>query len=340
MADPAGDDPARLNAALYALPMPATRPILTLAHSADPDDVFMWWPITGKMNPDATPRPRADGEPRIDTGRFRFRAVPGDISEFNRLAAGPAPYDLTALSVRAWGEVADRYALTRCGSSFGEGYGPKVVCRAAADAIGCFNCLKPAAVRIAVPGKRTSAFLALGLLLGGDAMKHEARFVEMPFDRIIPTVVGGEADAGLVIHEGQIAFAEAGLREVVDLGRWWGETRKAPLPLGVNAVKRDLDARFGAGSLAEVSGVLSASLAHALAHRDESIEATMPFAEANAARSGTPRPARADVARYIDMYVTDLTRDMGERGREAIRRFLADGAAAGLCPSVARVEVV
>ncbi|MFN7613657.1 MAG: MqnA/MqnD/SBP family protein, partial [Phycisphaerae bacterium] len=142
-------------------------PTLTLAHSADPDDCFMWWPITGKINPDGTPYAGRDGRPRVATGDLSFQAVPGDISVFNKLAArddasGGAEYDISALSVRAYADVQHRYVITSCGSSFGDGYGPKIVARVDNESIGCENCLKDDDVLIAVPGLRTSAFMTLG----------------------------------------------------------------------------------------------------------------------------------------------------------------------------------
>lgn len=295
----------------------------------------MWWPITGKVDPVGQPREGNEGRPRIDTGRFAFRAVPADISGLNQMAAGDAPYDVTALSVRAYADAASRYTITRCGGSFGEGYGPKIVCRADCDSVISEHSLKADNVTIAVPGKRTSAFMALGLLLGPQALRNDARFIEMPFTSIIPAVVGGNVTVGLVIHEGQLAFAQAGLRQVVDLGAWWSETRAMPLPLGVNAVKRDLDARHGAGTIAEVVRLLRASLDYALAHRTESLEYTLPFAALNATNSDVPAPSPEAIDRYLRMYVTPLTVDMGELGRRAIERFLREGADAGLCPSVA-----
>ncbi|CAG0958932.1 1,4-dihydroxy-6-naphthoate synthase [Phycisphaerales bacterium] len=318
---------------------------LTLAHSGDPDDAFMWWPITGKVNPAVTAHGpgfsafSVSAHRAIATGRFLFIPIPGDIAEFNRLAAGVAPYDITALSVRAYADVSDRYVITACGSSFGEGYGPKVVTRVNSS-VRCEGCLARPDVRIAVPGLRTSAFLTLGLMLGADVARRPGKYVELPFDRIIPAVVKGEVDAGLVIHEGQVMFGEAGLREVVDLGAWWQETRGVPLPLGINAVKRDLDARFGSGTVAAVSRLLRASLDHALTNRDESVEYTMPYARLNAKNAGLPEPSREIVEKYLDMYVTPLTVDMGEVGRRAISRLFEDGAAAGLCPRVERLDVV
>lgn len=305
-------------------------PQLTLAHSGDPDDAFMWWPITGKVNPDGSRRDANGDGPVIDTGRWRFAAVPGDIAEFNRRAAADAPYDITALSVRAYADVCDRYVVTRCGSSFGEGYGPKVVVREGSP-LRDEGQLGRDGVTIAVPGLRTSACLTLSLLLGRSGLER-VRFVEAPFDRIIPEVVAGRVDAGLIIHEGQVMYARAGLRQVVDLGEWWQRTRSLPLPLGVNVVKRDLNSRFGGGSAGEVAAILRRSLDHALAHRDESVDYTLPYAAINARAAGLPEPTRDTIEKYLGMYVTALTVDMGDMGMLAIRRLLSEGAAMGLSP--------
>jgi 1,4-dihydroxy-6-naphthoate synthase len=316
---------------------------LSLAHSGDPDDAFMWWPLTGKVWPDGSPRGTRDSEPRISSDRFAFKAVPGDISQFNRLAATPdahggAPYDITALSVRAWADVADRYVMTNCGSSFGEGYGPKLVCPASSPFtdLTSLRAAIAGSCKVAVPGLRTSAFMTMCLMLGDVAgpARDRGAFVEVPFDQIIPAVRAGKADVGLVIHEGQVLYERAGLRLLQDLGVWWKKTRGVPLPLGVNAIKRDLDERFGAGSIREVAGLLERSLDYAMQHRDESIDYTMAFAELNAKTSGIEAPDRDTVERYIDLYVTALTVDMGQEGATAIRWLLDDGAAAGLCPAV------
>ncbi|MFO0857349.1 MAG: MqnA/MqnD/SBP family protein [Phycisphaerales bacterium] len=318
---------------------------LTLAHSGDPDDAFMWWPLTGKVWPDGSPRNERGSEPRIEHADFSFKAVPGDIAQFNRLATKPESeggciYDITALSVRAWADAHDKYILTNCGSSFGDGYGPKVVCNATSQ-LKHADDLKQSTLRIAVPGKKTSAFMTMCLMLGLNAEQAQhARFVEVPFDHILPAVVKGEVDAGLVIHEAQVTFEAAGLRKVVDLGVWWKKTRGLPLPLGVNAIKRDLDTRFTRGTVQEVATLLERSLDYAMQHREESIDYTMAFAELNAKTSGTQPPDRDTVERYIDMYVTSLTVDMGQEGRTAIAWLLEEGAKAGLCPSVAEVEVV
>lgn len=328
------------------------RPELTLAHSPDPDDAFMWWPITGKVKPGSgplgadggLPRPEVLSPPLIDTGRFRFRAIPADIEALNRRAIAVGDVDVTALSFRAYADAGRRYALTDCGSSFGDGFGPKVVCRKDQSGsrvrIACEGCLKPASVRIGVPGVKTTAFMLLGLVLGPEAMAARERFIEMPFDRVIPAVASGEADAGLVIHEGQLLFERAGLRQVLDLGEWWKEWTGLPLPLGCNAVRRDLDDRYGPGTLGEVQSTLRRSIEYALAHRDESIDYAMGFALANAGSSRSEAPGRERVDRYVSMYVTRWTVSMGVAGREAVRRLLGEGAKAGLCPAPGSIDVV
>lgn len=334
-----------------------TAPIeLTLAHSPDPDDAFMWWPITGKINPDATPVAGPEGRAAIDTGRWRFCAVPADIEVLNRRAASPAEqpqYDITALSVRCWADVRDRYAITTCGASFGDGFGPKVVARAPTPTPGanvpvirCEGCLRPANVSMAIPGRRTTAFMMLSMILGRESvLAAPDRFVEMPFDQIIGAVARGEYQgrpihAGLVIHEGQLTFGDAGLRLVIDVGEWWKDETGLLLPLGVNAVRRDLDTRFGAGAMREVCDLLRASVAYSMDRREESTRYTLPFAMANVSRGGGQTPTLERLDRYCRMYVSDETRDMGERGRQAIERLLSEGAKAGACPEVGRVELV
>jgi 1,4-dihydroxy-6-naphthoate synthase len=339
-----------------------SRPTLTLAHSPDPDDAFMWWPITGKISPQG----QLLTQPVIDTGRFRFQAVPADIEVLNRRAAERADLDITALSFRAWAAVKDKYLITRAGSSFGDGYGPKVVCPRNSDKVHCENCLRADDVRIAIPGRRTTAFLLLAMLLGKDRVAESTgKIIELPFDQIIPAVARAEADAGphagphagLVIHEGQLLYESAGLRLVVDLGDWWKRKTGLPLPLGCNAIKQDLDERFGPGTLAEISATLKRSVEYALAHRQESLEYTLPFALANA--SGWPAAPRrvftsdpppptaltdhegpapatlAQIDRYIDMYVNRWSVDLGDEGIAAVTRLFDEGAKAGLCGQVA-----
>ncbi|MGH7244407.1 MAG: menaquinone biosynthesis family protein [Phycisphaerales bacterium] len=317
----------------------------TLAHSPDPDDAFMWWPLTGKINPDGSLQAGDAGKPRIDTGRFQFRALPADIHVLNKRAAAAGDLEITALSARAYCDVKDRYIITACGGSFGDGYGPKVVVRSdqGADAIklDCEGCLAKPGVRIAVPGKQTTAFLLLGMVLGPEIAKQQARFVEMPFEQIIGAVARREVDAGLVIHEGQLTFADAGLRMMLDVGAWWKEKTGLLTPLGVNAIRRDLDRVHGPGTVAEVARLLKQSVAYSMEHRDESTRYTLPFALANVSRGGETgeAPTLERVERYCRMYVTPETLDMAERGRQAIRKLLTDGAKAGLCPDPGNIEL-
>ncbi len=317
------------------------RVVLTLAHSPDPDDAFMWWPLTGKIAPDGSPLPGAAGRPAIGSGRFEFRAIPADIHVLNRRAVEAGDLDITALSVRAYADVKDRYRITRCGGSFGDGFGPKVVCRDEDDGIGCERCLRGGDITIAIPGRQTSAFLLLGLVLGPEGLTRPERFIEMPFERIIPAVASGEVRAGLVIHEGQLTFADAGLRLVVDVGAWWKRTTGLLTPLGINAVRRDLDERFGAGTQRQVGDLLARSVAYSMDRREESTAYALPFALANTARSADGgRPTLERVDRYCRMYVTEETRDMGERGRTVIRELLLAGERAGLCPGPGEVDLL
>lgn len=313
---------------------------LTLAHSPDPDDAFMWWPLTGKINPDGTPKPGAEGKPRLDTGRFSFRALPADIHVLNRRAIEKADLEITALSARAYCDVKDRYIITRCGGSFGDGYGPKLIARSGST----LDAMRAPTTRIAVPGMQTTAFLLLGLALGftrDTLAAQRARFIELPFEQIIGAVARGEADAGLVIHEGQLTFVDAGLQLLLDVGVWWKQRSGLLTPLGVNAVRRDLDQLHGPGTVREVAALLSRSVAYSMDHRDESTRYTLPFALANVDRAGKQseeKPTLERIERYCKMYVTEETRDMGENGRQAIEHLLRDGAAAGLCPDPGTVD--
>lgn len=315
--------------------------VLTLAHSPDPDDVFMWWPLTGKIAPGAAV---ALTPPTLDTAGFAFCPVPEDIEILNRRVVDREvldQYDITALSVRTWADVSSQYIITRCGASFGDGFGPKIVVRG--KSFGGIERLASAGGgggRIAVPGFGTTAFLMLGMVMGRAAMADRSRFVAMPFDQIIPAVARGDVEAGLVIHEGQLTFADAGLSLVLDVGAWWKERTGLKLPLGVNAVRRDLDERFGAGTLAKVGRWLSDSVAYACERREESTRYTMPWAAANAAKAGMEAPTLERVDRYCRMYVSDETLDMGEAGREAIRRLFAEGHAAGLCDEPGTIDLL
>jgi 1,4-dihydroxy-6-naphthoate synthase len=318
-------------------PVPSPPSItLTLAHSPDPDDVFMWWPITGKIDP--RDPDRVVEPPVLDTGRFRFRAIPADIDVLNRRAIEYGDLDITALSMFAWAQVHERYALTCCGSSMGEGYGPKVVVQNDEA-----NWRRSGV--IAVPGVRTTAFLLLSLALGRETFEY----VEMPFDRILEAVssrkrvevgarTGIELDggtrrvsAGLLIHQSQLTFGEMGLRQILDLGAWWLEHTGLPLPLGGNALRRDLESRFGPGTLREITALLDRSIRHALKNRDESTRYAMAFA---------PEISREQADRYVDMYVSPLTLDAGEVGQRAIQRLLDEAAKAGMAPAMGPVELI
>lgn len=317
---------------------------LGLAHSPDPDDAFMWWPITGKITPDGV-AVAGQSTPRLDTGRFSFRAIPADIQQLNRRAALTGDLDITALSFRAYCDVRDRYAITHCGSSFGDGFGPRIVAPPGlAERI--VQAGAPVALsnlKIAIPGRQTTAFLLLCMALKVPPKDvHNARFVEMPFDQIIGAVARKHVDAGLVIHEGQLLFQDAGLVLGLDLGAWWKQQTGLPVPLGCNAVRRDLDKRFGPGTQKTVVALLRASIEYALVNRQESLEYTMPFAMANAAKkgaeqSGTPTLDRID--RYVHMYVNSYTVDMGAQGKQAVQKLLSFGTSAGLCPDCGEIDI-
>ena len=284
---------------------------ITLGHSPDPDDAFMWWPLFGIDG----------GAPEISEPGMRFVQVCDDIETLNRRAAGPASglLDVTAMSCANLPLVGDRYALTACGSSVGDGYGPKLVARRPMT----FDELRSPDCVIAVPGRRTTSFLALSLMLGPGRF----RFQEVPFDQLMERVEDGTFAAGVVIHEGQLLFGSRGLHLVQDLGAWWQGHTGLPLPLGVNAVRRDLDIRHGTGTLARVDRLLRESVAHAMAHRETGVRYAMRFA----------RGMQADLAgTFVDLYVNRWTLDCGPRGREAVDRLLAEAAAAGLAPPAPR----
>jgi 1,4-dihydroxy-6-naphthoate synthase len=250
----------------------------------------------------------------VDTAGFRIVQVLEDIESLNRRALA-GELEISAVSFHAFAHLGGRYALLPCGASMGDGYGPCVVARQPIDPRELHR------RRIAVPGTLTSAYLALRLYLGTE---FEHRVV--PFDRILDAVCADEADAGLIIHEGQLTYARAGLHLVVDLGRWWAETTGGlPLPLGANVVRRDL----GVETIRALSRILRASIAHALEHREAALDYAMVFGR------GLDRE-RTD--RFVGMYVNELTREMGSRGRWAIERFLAVGARAGLVPALASLE--
>ena len=285
---------------------------LRLGHSPDPDDAFMWWPIVCDEG----------SAGRFDTGGLSFEQVLGDIESLNHRAEA-GELEITAISCAQYPYVADRYALTACGSSMGDNYGPKIVARRAMS----LEELKGDGVTLAVPGERTSAFGATSLLLGPGNFKYEV----IEFDQIIPRVAAGQFDAGLVIHEGQLTFGESGLEMIVDLGSWWTSQHGLPMPLGVNAIRRDLDAVHGPGTLRRVTSLLLKSLEYALAHREEALQYALRFAR------DTPLPL-AD--QFVSMYVNKWTLDFGEVGRKAVSTFLSQLHEAGLVPEPQSIEFI
>lgn len=315
---------------------------ISLAHSPDSDDLVMWWPLVGVSGPGETP-----GGPVIDTGRFRFALAARDVEELNKLVVGERAgtaglFDVTAISAGAYPAVAKTYAITRVGGSFGEGYGPRVVVREDSAVRGAGDLRGK---RVAVPGVNTSAFLTLSLMLGeggggeggGDGgFLRNFEFVEMLFSEIPGAVARGEVDAGLLIHEAQLTFGSDGLRKVADLGVWWDGEMGMPLPLGLNVVRRDLDDRYGAGTVAALGEVLAASVRHAV---DVAPGESRRYLQLNKGeRTEWDDPELVD--KYLSMYVSGLTMDMGGRGVSALKALFARGAAAGLCGPVGEVEIV
>lgn len=296
---------------------PEIAPVLTLAHSPDPDDAFMWWPLGDAER---------GREAQIDTRGLRFTTVAADIESLNQRAAERADLDITACSAHAYTHASERYAITSCGASMGDGYGPKLVAREQLP----LDDLRAGRAEIAIPGTRTSAYLTLRLMLG-----EGVRTRVVPFEEIIDEVVRGRADVGLVIHEGQLTFGDDGLVELQDMGAWWKATTGLPLPLGLNLARRDLADRLrpamGRDAMRVLAGVLRDSVSHAMAQRETGLEVAMGYGR------GISRE-RTD--RFVNMYVNDLTVDMGVAGADAILRFLKSGAAAGLCPDPGVVDVV
>jgi 1,4-dihydroxy-6-naphthoate synthase len=319
-------------------------PSVYLAHSPDPDDVFMWWPITGMIDPPRDPRAvepaRVISKPAIDTGDVRFIPIAADISVLNRRAIEQGDLDITAMSMNCYARVAAKYQLTSFGSSMGYGYGPKLVAKAKTrlaspvcyvDEVGESDAplIGPNSI-CAIPGRETTAFLVLSMMLG-DAAKG-IRFIEMPFDQILD-VVASERDGithGLLIHQSQLTYPELGLELIADVGQWWLAHTGLPLPLGGNAIRRDLDARLGPTATKQIVNLLHASIQHALAHREQSLTYCMRFA---------PEITRAQAEKYIQMYVSDLTIDAGGQGRSAIQRLLSQGHALGLCPDPGTIDL-
>jgi len=308
--------------------MPDTEQILlTLAHSPDADDMAMWWPLTGFISPSGEQlRP-----PAIDTGRFAFEPRPEDVEALNKTARSQ-PLDVTALSAAAWPAVADLYAITDAGASFGEGYGPKIVAREDPP-LHCDGCLRAQKPDIAVPGLNTTAALVLGLVLG--EARESTKLLEMPFHEVAQAVLDGKAGAGVLIHEAQLTFQELGLKQVLDLGAWWQGRTGRPLPLGLNVIRKALDAEHGSGTISEISGLLSASVAHARSHPED----TRAYLELHSAARPEWKNA-ALLERYLDMYVSELTLSMGDVGRQALERLYDEARAAGLIDHPVTIDIV
>lgn len=282
--------------------MITTEPLLIrVGHSPDPDDAFMFHALAND---------------KIDTGRYTFTHELQDIETLNQRAF-TGELELTAVSLHGYAHLTDKYALCACGASMGDNYGPMVVAR------------EPMTIEqlkgktIAIPGKLTTAFLALQLLIG-----NSANFVVHPFDEILNVVERGEVDAGLIIHEGQLTYQNQGLTLVVDLGVWWyDETGGLPLPLGGNAIRRDL----GRETMEEVTALLKQSIQFGLDHRQEALEHAMQYGR-------DLDSAKTD--KFVGMYVNDWTLDFGETGRKAVALLLQRGYEGGFIPNPVELEFI
>jgi len=272
---------------------------ITVAHSPDSDDAFMFYGL-------ATNKVRVPG--------LKFSHTLCDIEKLNRQAQ-QGVYDVTAISFHAYPYIQEDYALMSCGGSVGDGYGPMVVSTRS------FTLDEIKLKKIAVPGKLTTAYLALELFAPGIEVEV------VPFDQIIPQILEGKYEAGLIIHEGQLTYDKSGLQRVVDLGRWWQKVTGLPLPLGGNAIRRSL----GPETMASVTQALRESIQYAIDHREEALSYAMQFA----------RDLDTQLAdKFVGMYVNERTLDYGDDGREAVRRLLDMGHKAGIIRQIPRVEWV
>jgi 1,4-dihydroxy-6-naphthoate synthase len=273
---------------------------ISIAHSPDSDDAFMFYGL-------ATNKIRVPG--------YRFTHTLSDIETLNRRAREEAFYDVTAISFHAYPYLQQSYALMGCGGSVGEGYGPMIV---SSRKIELDDLAK---IKIAVPGTLTTAYLALKIF------NPAIETTTVAFDRIIPEILAGNFDAGLIIHEGQLTYSSSGLYKVVDLGVWWRESTGLVLPLGGNAIRRSL----GSNVHAIVSQALRDSIRHGLEHREQALEYAMQFARD--LDSG-------QASRFVSMYVNERTLDYGADGREAIRKLLDMGYERGIIPIAPQVDFV
>jgi 1,4-dihydroxy-6-naphthoate synthase len=274
---------------------------ITIAHSPDSDDAFMFYGL-------ATNKVRVPG--------LRFTHTLCDIETLNQKAMdGEGLYDVTAISFHAYPYIQKKYALLPSGGSVGDGYGPMIIATRA------FSLEDIRSKRIAIPGTLTTAYLTLQLFAPG--IETEV----MPFDQIIPQVLEGKFDAGLIIHEGQLTYSKSGLHRILDLGKWWHSVTGLPLPLGGNAIRRSL----GPELMSSVAGALKESIQYALDNREPALQYAMQFAR-------DLDPQMAD--KFVGMYVNERTLDYGADGREAVRRLLDMGYKAGIIPVLADVQFV
>jgi 1,4-dihydroxy-6-naphthoate synthase len=271
---------------------------ITVAHSPDSDDAFMFYGL-------------ASGN--VQTGGIVVEQVLKDIESLNR-AAFDGKYEVTAVSFHAYAHLVDKYALLPHGASMGDKYGPIVVAQSGAGPKGVKGS------RIAIPGTLTTAYLALRIY------EPDFQYVVVPFDEIQQAVLDGKAEAGLLIHEGQLTYQDEGLRKIVDLGEWWSErTQGLPLPLGGNIIRRDL----GPEMIGKVSRMLHDSIAYALSHRAEAVEYALQFGRGL---------DRGKTDKFVGMYVNDLTLAYGDRGRRGLERLMSDAFERGLIPQRVAVE--
>lgn len=279
-------------------PKPAVRTI-SVAHSPDSDDAFMFYGLATN---------------KLETEGLKFEHTLRDIQSLNE-AAKQGVYDVTAISFHAYAYVSDKYALLPHGASIGDKYGPILVAN---------EPRKPEEIsemKIAIPGELTSAFLALRLY------NSKFEYEVFPFDQVIDAVQKGKADAGLLIHEGQLFYKQMGLSKVLDLGEWWHERTGLPLPMGGNAIRRDL----GEDLMKQVSRHLHRSIVYSMDNREDALSYAMQFAR-------DMPPELAD--RFVAMWVNDLTLDYGERGKEGVRRLLTEGYEAGIIPHQVQIDFV
>ncbi len=270
---------------------------IRVAHSPDSDDAFMFYALA---------------EEKLPTGAYHFTHALEDIESLNRRAMR-GEYEVTAVSIHAYAYIADKYLLLPSGASMGEGYGPIVVAQTP------FPAGNLCGKKIAVPGTMTSAYLALRLFVPDFAA------VTIPFDQIMAVVRRGEVDAGLLIHEGQLTYAQEGLYKIADLGEWWNQATGLPLPLGGNAIRRDL----GKEHIGEISRLLRESIRYALRHREDALKHALLYAR---------DLDREQADRFVGMYVNDRTLDYGHEGRRAVQLFLDRAFTAGIVPNHVAAE--